>query len=140
LDTARQQSELLFVPCRGEVLEEASAGKGFLGLLGYKLASADFALFDTPLDLVVGLEADRLANGPRESHPALLVNDGRTHRGIIPRERRRVKLYVMPVVEMPQFARQNPRHAVGRPERRREDTTPDYGKSFVTEAKTACAV
>ena len=55
LVTTGQNGELIFIPLRREVLEEASAREGFLGLLNHKLASANLALFDTPLDLVIRL-------------------------------------------------------------------------------------
>jgi hypothetical protein len=41
--------------------EKASAREGFPGFLRRQLASVDFALFNTPLDLIVGLEARRRA-------------------------------------------------------------------------------
>jgi len=76
---------LCVVSFRREILEETSARKGFPGLESRQLASADFAIFDTPLDLVVRLQAHRFTNGLRESHSVLLVNYGRTHREIIPK-------------------------------------------------------
>src|SRR5208337_1016955 len=87
-DTGGQYGELLFVPFRREILEKASAREGFLALLRHQFASADLALLDTPLDLVIGFQAHGCADGLRESHAVLLVNYGRTHGGIIPQERK----------------------------------------------------
>ena len=87
MNTAGQDGELRFVAFGREVLKEAPAGEGIPGLLRDELAPADLAIFDTPLDLVIGFETHRRANGLRESHAVFLVDDGRTHVGIIPQER-----------------------------------------------------
>jgi len=84
LDTTGQNGKLIFIPLRREVLAEASPREGFLGLLNRKLASANLAIFDTPLDLVISFESHGRANGLRESHSVFLVDYGRTHGGIIP--------------------------------------------------------
>jgi hypothetical protein len=91
VDTAGEYRELVLIPFGRELLEEASPWEGFRGLLNHELASANLAIFDTPLDLVVGLEARRFANGLRKGHPVFLVNDGRSHAGNIHREGPRFK-------------------------------------------------
>lgn len=87
MDTAGQYGELISVPFRREILEEASPWEGFLGFLSHQLASTDLAIFNTPLDLVIGFEPHCRANGLRESHAVILVDYSRAHVEIIPQER-----------------------------------------------------
>jgi hypothetical protein len=55
--------------------------------LCHKPASAYLASLDTPFHLVIGLEADRLADRLRQGHSPFLVDYGRIHRGIVPQDR-----------------------------------------------------
>jgi hypothetical protein len=84
---AGQYGELMFVPFRSEVLEEASARETYLGGLANNLASANLAIFNTPFDLIVRFEAHGSANGLRESQSVLFVDCGRIHGGIIRQKR-----------------------------------------------------
>lgn len=84
MNTAGQDGELRFVAFGREVLKEAPAGEGIPGLLRDELAPADLAIFDTPLNLVIGPQTHGRAYRLRESHSVLFVKYRRTHGGIIP--------------------------------------------------------
>jgi len=92
LDTTGEYGELIFIPLRREVLAETAPREGFLGPLAHELASANLAILDPPLDLVVWFEAHGRADRLREGHPVFLVNDGCTHGGNIAQERPSFKL------------------------------------------------
>ena len=78
-DTARQDAKLFLITLWGEVLEQGTTRKCFLGLLSNQAASAYFAALDTPLHLVIGLEANRLADGLWKGQAAFLVHEGCIH-------------------------------------------------------------
>jgi hypothetical protein len=75
---------LLLVALRREEWEQAADWKHFSRLFGANLATTNFALFDTPVDLIVRLQSRRVENGLRQGRPALFVNSRGVHETIIP--------------------------------------------------------